>query len=300
MVNKTNPARIEVLNDIETIINTYLHIIHNAKSRWDYFADVKSLSAMPLAFEAIKRAILEAKARGTRLRFITEITKENIYYTKEFMKSIELRHLDGAMGNFGVSDTEYIDVSTTSTNLSESKSIRTTITPHAVYSSVIQDVQQYQYLFEILWNNATPVQQRIREIEESVRPVRTRVLEDQDQIIHEIRRLNCSSNTLSVCSAFGGMQMGYKYLFDSYMNIVDKHQKGEGKGMRWIISIDKENLNLVKIFLKAGIHIRHVRNMPPMNFGVSEKEMAATIEKMECGKMSQSGPSLPLSKCIKG
>jgi phosphatidylserine/phosphatidylglycerophosphate/cardiolipin synthase-like enzyme len=28
--------------------------------------------------------------------------------------------------------------------------------------------------------------------------------------------------------------------------------------------------------------------MPPMNFGVSDKELAATIEKMEGGKMSQS------------
>ena len=72
------------------------------------------------------------------------------------------------------------------------------------------------------------------------------------------------------------------------MNIVGKHRKGEGKGMRWIINIDKENLNLVKVFLKAGIRIRHVTNMPPMNFGVSDKEMAGTIEKMEGGKMSQS------------
>jgi hypothetical protein len=107
--------------------------------------------------------------------------------------------------------------------------------------------------------------------------LRTRVLEDQVQIINEIRRLNYSSTRLSVCSAFGGMQMGYNYLFDSYMNVVDKHQKGEGKGMRWIINIDKENVNLVKVFLKAGIRIRHVRDMPPMNFEVSDKEMAGTI-----------------------
>ena len=58
--------------------------------------------------------------------------------------------------------------------------------------------------------------------------------------------------------------------------------------MRWIINIDKENLNLVKVFLNAGIQIRHVKNMPPMNFGVSDKEIAGTIENMECGKMSQS------------
>ena len=113
-------------------------------------------------------------------------------------------------------------------------------------------------------------------------------MEDQDQIIKEIRRLNYSSTRLSICSGFGGMQMGYKYLFDSFLNILDKHQKGEGKGMRWIINIDKENLNLVKIFLKAGIQIRHVKNMPPMNFGGTDIEMAATIEKMEGGKMSHS------------
>ena len=58
--------------------------------------------------------------------------------------------------------------------------------------------------------------------------------------------------------------------------------------MRWIINIDKESINLVKVFLNEGIRIRHVKNMPPMNFGVSDKEMAATIEKMEGGKMSQS------------
>ena len=57
--------------------------------------------------------------------------------------------------------------------------------------------------------------------------------------------------------------------------------------MRWITNIDKENLELVKVFLKAGIWIRHVRNIPPINFGVADKEMAGTIEKMEGGKVSQ-------------
>jgi len=285
-INKTNARRIELLHDTERIIKIYLHILHNTNSRWDYFVDARSLSVIPSSFEEIKKAMLDAKARDTRLRFITEITKENIFYTKELMESVELRHLDGVRGNFGVSDSEYIAISTIDA-AAEPISARTTI-PHAVYSNVIEDVQQQRYVFEILWNKATPAEQRIREIDEGVQPVSTRILEDQDQIIHEIRRLNYSSNRLSVCSAFGGMQMGYRYLFDSYMNIVDKHRKGEGKGMRWIINIDKENLKLVKVFLKVGIQIRHVKNMPPMNFGVSDKEMAGTIEKMEGGKMSQS------------
>ena len=142
-------------------------------------------------------------------------------------------------------------------------------------------------MFETLWSKAIPSEQRIREIDEGVQPVRTRILEGQDQIINEMRRINYSSTRLSVCSAFGGLQMGYKYLFDDYLNIVGKHQKGEGEGMRWAINVDKENLDLVKIFLKAGIRIRHIKNMPPMNFGVTDIEMAGTIEKMEGGKISQ-------------
>ncbi|MGB6527547.1 MAG: ATP-binding protein [Candidatus Nitrosopolaris sp.] len=274
----------------EIIINSYLHILQNANRRWDYFADVKSLSVVPLGFEAISKAMLEAKARATRLRFITEITNENISYAKEFMESVELRHLDGVKGNFGVSDAEYIAISTTDTRSSgpaESKSMRTAI-PHAVYSNVKENIQQQQYVFDTLWNNATPAEQRIKEIEEGVLPASTRILQDQDQIINEIRLLNYRSAKLSICSAYGGMQMSYKYFFDSYMNLVDEHQKGEGKGMRWIINIDKENLYLVKEYLKAGIPIRHVTNMPPMNFGVSDIALAATIEKMEGGKMSQS------------
>ena len=82
--------------------------------------------------------------------------------------------------------------------------------------------------------------------------------------------------------------MTYKYLFDTFLDIVERYKKGEGEGMRWIINIDKDNLDLVKVFLKSGIQIRHIKNMPPMNFGVSDVQMAATIEKMEYGKISQS------------
>jgi two-component system, OmpR family, sensor histidine kinase VicK len=99
---KTDVGRIEVLHNTEIIINTYLRILHKANTRWDYIADVRSFSAVPLGFEAIRKAISEAQARGTRLRFITEITQENISYTKEFIESVELRHLDGVKGNFGV------------------------------------------------------------------------------------------------------------------------------------------------------------------------------------------------------
>ena len=56
--------------------------------------------------------------------------------------------------------------------------------------NVDQIVEQQQYMFETLWSKAIPFEQRIREIEEGGQPVGTRILEDQDQIINEIRRFN--------------------------------------------------------------------------------------------------------------
>jgi len=56
---KTNAWRIEVLHNTDAIIYRYLQIIENTNSRWDYFVDVRSLSLVPLGFEAKKRAISE-------------------------------------------------------------------------------------------------------------------------------------------------------------------------------------------------------------------------------------------------
>jgi hypothetical protein len=81
-IKKTNDERIEILRSAENILNTFLHILHNANTKWDWFADGRTLS-LPLAL-AIKKSILEAKAKATRLRFITEITKENMALAKEF------------------------------------------------------------------------------------------------------------------------------------------------------------------------------------------------------------------------
>src|SRR5215469_4006563 len=85
------------------------------------------------------------------------------------------------------------------------------------------------------------------------------------------------------------MEMSYNYLFDSYKWIVDIYRKGKGDGVRWSLNIhDIDSIKLVKIFLECGIRVRHIKEMLPLNFGVSDKEVALTIEKMEGGKVSQS------------
>ena len=84
------------------------------------------------------------------------------------------------------------------------------------------------------------------------------------------------------------MQYSHNYFFDIKKKLLDKQKNVEHKGIRYISNIDKDNIHLAKEYLQSGIQIKHVKNLPPMSFDVSDKEIAATIEKMEGGKRIES------------
>lgn len=110
-----------------------------------------------LGIEPIRKSFLDAKNKDVELRYITEITTENIFYCKELMKITELRHLDGFQGNFMVSEREYI---------ARTDSQETPLFSQIIYSNVKEIVQHQHSIFDSLWNNAIPVVERIREIED--------------------------------------------------------------------------------------------------------------------------------------
>jgi hypothetical protein len=115
-----------------------------------------------------------------------------------------------------------------------------------------------------------------------------KILENPDEIMRRIIQLAETSSQLLIVSSFGGMQLIYNNFLNYYKELLDKYKKGESKGIKWICNIEKQNLELVKIFLDMGMQIRHVKNLPPMNFALGDSEINATIEKMEQGKMVQS------------
>jgi len=240
--------------------------------------------SLATGIESIKKSFVDAKSRGVKLRYLTEITKDNIDYCKELMKIVdEFKHLEGIRGNFMLSESEYLVPVVSNDDVGKTAS-------EIIYSNIRSFVDQQQYFFDMLWNKAIPAEQKIRESEEGIELVRTRIIENQQEIIAQIRNLNNAANKLSICTSFGGMQMSYNYLFDTYKNLIEKHRKGNSKdGLRWLMNIDnKESISLVRIFLESGTQIRHVKSMPPLNFGVSDKEVATTIEKMIGGKKSNS------------
>jgi two-component system, OmpR family, sensor histidine kinase VicK len=141
------------------VINAISDIFSNANHR----IDVCGNSNFPLkisSFESVRKVVIAAKNRGISLRFIIEITKENLQYCKDLMKiTDELRHMDEIEANFGLSETEYLG----SITLQEEAL-------QATYSNVKEVVEQQQFIFDTLWSKATQAEQKIREIEEGIEP----------------------------------------------------------------------------------------------------------------------------------
>src|ERR671910_1395366 len=117
-----------------------------------------------------------------------------------------------------------------------------------------------------------------------------KVLQNVDEILKKGKDILERSIEFLACSKFGGMRLVYNNYFDTYEKVMmNKYRKGEHEGIRWVTFItDKDSADLVRTFLNIGVQIRHVKNMPPIDFSVSDKEMMATIEKMEGGEIAQS------------
>jgi two-component system, OmpR family, sensor histidine kinase VicK len=261
-------------------MNTLLQFLHKTDDKIDACVDYTRPSLV-IDIAILKRAFLDAKKRGVKLRYVTEINKDNISYCKQMMTMVdELRHLDGIKGNFYISETGYLAPATFHEAGEPAAQI--------IYSNVKELIEHQRYVFETLWSKTIPAEQRIREIEEGIVRYETVIIDNSDEIIREIYSLTASSNQLDTCLTSGGMHYSHEYFFDIKKKLLDKQRRGEHKGLRYITNIDNENLELVKLYLELGIRVKHVSNLPPMSFGVSDKKIAVTIEKMETGKVVQS------------
>jgi len=60
-----------------------------------------------------------------------------------------------------------------------------------------------------------------------------------------------------------------------------------GNNTKWVGTINKNNIQLVKVYLDLGMKIRHINNTPPMNFAVSSKELYITIDEMRGGQIAK-------------
>jgi signal transduction histidine kinase len=232
--------------------------------------------AIAMEVQPIKKCYEDLKRRNSKVRWITEITKDNLSYCRALMQYAEVRHLDGIRGNFGVSDTAYI----ASATVDKAHSV-----PELIYSSARPVVEQNKYVFDTLWSRAVVAEDRIREIEEGMKRFETRAIKDPAEILQDTISMVRRSKQYSVCSGCDGLLYAYNYSIDAFKEILDRHRSGKHAGIRWVTKIedsqDSRLLEVVKTFIKLGMEIRHVETIPPMSFGISEKEMTIRVDSMQ-------------------
>jgi Mg2+ and Co2+ transporter CorA len=168
------PERTEVLYNQDEIVRRVLEQCYTIKHKLDACIDVNGPSMNVIPNHPVTKAYIDMKERGVRLRFISEITKDNLKYCKELMKIGEIRHLDEVKGNFGVGDKRVYHGGT--------DTIKSGPPPVMIISTVQSFVKQQQYFFDMLWNKAIPAEQKIREIEEGIIPDFIETISDPEDI----------------------------------------------------------------------------------------------------------------------
>jgi two-component system, OmpR family, sensor histidine kinase VicK len=163
----------EVVYGFEKTTEAIMKFLNSAEVSMDICADYTWPSVV-MGVEVYKRGLYDLKTRNVKSRFVTDITKDNIEYCKELMQILELRHLDGIKGNFGISEKAY----TASATLQ-----KVTLLQQVIYSNAKAILEQQQYVFETLWSKAKPAEQKIREIEEGIDVGETKVIQSPEKIL---------------------------------------------------------------------------------------------------------------------
>ena len=170
----STPETTEVIYGTENIVKRAIAAFPDIKGELIGCFDYSDPAAL-VTTELRWKGIVGLAERGVKLTYLTEITKDNIEYCGEMMRSgIEIRHLEGVKGNFGIADKrEYL------TTLVQGEAQPPT---QALVSNVKSFVEQQQYFFDTLWQKATKAQDRFREIEEGIRPDFIETISDATEI----------------------------------------------------------------------------------------------------------------------
>jgi two-component system, OmpR family, sensor histidine kinase VicK len=171
----------EIVKGREAVSSAVTSFFRNAKTGMDICTTSVDLSRVGWT-SAVADAYLNVKSRGGRLRLLTRIDSHNSRQCEKIAKTVELRHLEGIRGNFGVSDTEYM-AGTGEPALLE----------QLIYSDSPAFVNHHQAVFEMMWENGVPAEQRIQEIELGLPPSETRIIRNAAEAARLARGLIESS-----------------------------------------------------------------------------------------------------------
>src|ERR671924_72311 len=178
---ETKHEKTEMLIGAEVTTKRVREVFSNVSKKFYVCANSAAPSVAMIIF---RDAYEDMKSRRIKIRWVTEITKDNLRHCKDLMQYAEVRHISSLNGNFAVSETEYVAAVT----INEGQPV-----PKLIYSNSKEMVEQHQYLFSTLWDKAVPAEHRIREIEQGIEPQRIAVIYDAGQALELYQSLIMSA-----------------------------------------------------------------------------------------------------------
>ena len=176
-----NHEQIEMLIGAEVTTKRMSELFSNVSRKFDSCANS---TAPSIAMTIFRDAYKSMKSRGIKIRWVTDITKDNLTHCKDLMQYAEVRHISSLNENFRMSETEYIEATTTKEGLP---------IPKLIYSNSKEIIGQQQYIFETLWDKAVPAEHRIKEIEQEIESQRIAVIYDARQALELYQSLIMSA-----------------------------------------------------------------------------------------------------------
>ena len=176
--SETDRQKIKMIIGAENALIFYISHAHLIKKSvqvcYDHNMPMRMIKTAP-----IWSTNLELDKKGIKVRFLTDIRNENLEYCNKILqeiKHVEIRHMEGVKGNFTIHDDRelflpfFVDKPGEPVN-------------EMLYSSQKKMVDVYMFIFNNLWNQATPSQIRIREIETGIQPEVLHTIKDPYEII---------------------------------------------------------------------------------------------------------------------
>jgi two-component system sensor histidine kinase VicK len=235
----------EVLYGLDNIMNKTLQFLSKA-CKIDSCGDYKAVPAI-VEVKAYKQLLSEVKSRGIKVRYITDVTKDNLNYCKELMNFVDdIRHLDGIKANFSISEAEYL--ASTTTTLSPA--------PHIIYSNVKDIVKQQEYVFESFWNKAVPAEQKIREIEEGIEPEFFEVIAERKKISQIFLDLAKSAKNEALFLFPNDKALVRADRVGAIDHLIKASQKENGANIKIICPLSEKNSDIVKRISEQASSIR--------------------------------------------
>lgn len=265
----------EILYGQENIIRHFLNDLSNVHERFDSCTDFTGPSLF--VNSPIWPDYTGLSRRGIRLRFITEITKENLEYCEKLLKVCELRHLEKVKGNFGIIDgRSYGAGSSAGEGQAPTQLIR---------SNIKAFVEQQQYFFETLWGKALPAERRIDQIQRGTEEEFIETIKDP----YEVQKLtydlikNSRSEIMVVCATSNAF---LRQVRAGSFKLLERAASDYGVNIRILSPSNKKILRFAKRYetstfqYQNQIKVRHLKEnfQTRISLLLIDKKYSLTVE----------------------